>query len=173
MNLESFASHCGRESCDCAPVDCHCILEKASGKGGAEGDIEELAFAAPPCRGMKMQPRVQSAGDSMMSYSSQQQERPSRRRKVMSPLAIEIVPEPSAASTTLAPAPTPASYSMLSPSFDDFNLSLDQLTAEDIEGFGKPYEESAADTLAATGGVLESPKMGYLQMAELIAAGFC
>lgn len=138
---------------------------------GAEGDIEEMVLAAPPCRGMKMKARVRT--EDAILYST----RPSRRRKVQSPLAIEIVPPPPPPSAPTEPsfpsASPPASTASEFPLpsiFDEFPL-FGQLS--DSDGFGQPYEESAADTLKATGTVLDSPETPYLQMAELAAAGFC
>lgn len=141
------------------------------GGRAAEGDIEELVLAAPPCRGMKMKARVR--GDDSITYS----ERPSRRRKVASPLAIEILPPPPT-EPSLAPASPPASSTTpcdfpMPSIFDDFPLDFGQLGGDgDLESFGQQYEESAADTLAATGTVLDSPVTPYLQMEELIA-GLC
>lgn len=188
MNLDNLGRGCGdacscKKRCDCGDME----MGEGGGSRGAEGDIEELVLAAPPCRGMKMKARAHPEA----STSYQPYERPSRRRRqVQSPLAIECLPEPasnptppSASIATHTPAPPSASFGMPSPlgmgsPFDDFGLTLDSMTAADIEGFPsggpqQPYEESAADTVAATGGVLESPKMPYLQMAELVAAGFC
>ena len=56
--------------------------------------------------------------------------------------------------------------------FDDFPLNFGQLGEGDNETFTQPYEESAADTLAATGRVLESPMTSFLRLGELESVEF-